>query len=183
MNSLYCRPSASRRPIRACRRKSDRQYRSSSPMCSSLASRVQPTRRPPLFAAGAACVGGAFSVANVVVITGASRLRGPRRPFQQLRVETAVFDICVYVELVGERTPYPLERGAVDGCLRPQIVQPGELFPKPFMIGEDQPGDASHTGSQPPDRCVCGQLSHSASKARVGFWGRERRRFTLTFNV
>src|SRR5262249_21230030 len=61
-----------------------------------------------------------------------------------------LFDEGVYIELVSERTPYPLECGVVDRCLLLQIVELGESFTEPVMVSEDQLGDVSHSDSQPP---------------------------------
>jgi hypothetical protein len=97
--------------------------------------------RPPLFGAGSGRVGVAHPVANVVVVTdGIERLAFGivGASLQQLWVENLFFDVGVHVELVAERTPYPLERGAVDRCLRLQIVQLGELFAEPVTVSTDQ---------------------------------------------
>jgi hypothetical protein len=122
-------------------------------MWSSLADRVRLTAAHHCSVPTPGGVGIAHSVANVVVITdGIERLALGivGAALQQLRVENLLFDVGVYVELVAERTPYPLERGTIDGCLRPQIVELGELFAEPVMVSTDQDGDVSHSDSQPP---------------------------------
>src|ERR1700757_12709 len=100
MNSLYCRPSASRRPTGAWRRKSDSPSRSSSAMWSSLADRVRPTAaHHPSVPTGAALAARTPS-ANLVVITDgveclAFRIVGSA--LKQLRVEDLFFDVGVHV--------------------------------------------------------------------------------------
>ena len=110
-------------------------------------------RRPPLVAGYPGGVRVAHAVANVVVVAdGIERFAFGvvGSSLQQLRVEDLLFDVGVYIELVGERTPYPFECALVDRRLRLQIVELGELFAKPVMVGEDQHGDVSHSDSQPP---------------------------------
>ena len=127
--------------------------------------------RRPLLSADVGRVGGAHSVPNVVVITdGIERLAfgivcaTPK----QLGVEDFLLDVGMYIELVGERVPYPLECGAVDRCLRLQIVQLGELCAEPVMVGEDQLGAVSHSRSQPPWRYAlrpsCSMLTEAVNR-------------------
>ena len=107
-------------------------------------------RRPPLFSADPGCVGIAHSVANVVVVAdGIERLafRIVGAPLQQLGVENLLFDVGMYVELVAEGTPYAFDCAVVFRRLRLQIVQLGELFAEPVVVGEDQGGDVSHWDS------------------------------------
>ena len=104
-------------------------------------------RRPPLVGGYRRGVRVTHAITNVVVVTDRIErfaLGVIGATLEKLWVEDLLFDVGVHVQFVGQWTPHPFQRAPVDRRLRLQLVQLGELFTEPVMVGEDQRGDVSH---------------------------------------